>query len=97
MSVTTKHVAISGHAEPGFEAVADAFAENYVSRNELGAACCRYVDGAEIVDLWSGVQNCQTREPWERITMVIDWSATKGIRSSSRTTTAEGDGFRGHP
>ena len=47
-----KHVAISGHVERGFEEVADAFAENFVSRNELGAACSMYVDGAEVVDLW---------------------------------------------
>ncbi len=74
-----KHVAISGHVEPGFEAVADTFAENFVSRNELGAACSMYVDGAEVVDLWGGVRNRRTREPWQRDTMVIVWSATKGM------------------
>jgi hypothetical protein len=47
-----KHVAISGHAEPGFEGVADTFAENFVRRNELGAACCMYVDGTDVLDLW---------------------------------------------
>jgi CubicO group peptidase (beta-lactamase class C family) len=74
-----KHFAISGHAEPGFEGVADAFAENFVNRNELGAACCMYVDGTEVVDLWGGVRNHKTGEPWERNTMVIVWSATKGM------------------
>ncbi len=74
-----KHFAISGHAEPGFEGVADAFAENFVNRNELGAACCMYVDGTEVVDLWGGVRNRKTGEPWERNTMVIVWSATKGM------------------
>jgi CubicO group peptidase (beta-lactamase class C family) len=74
-----KHFAISGHVEPGFEGVADAFAENFVHRNELGAACSMYVDGAEVVDLWGGVRNRQTGEPWERDTMVIVWSATKGM------------------
>lgn len=74
-----KHFAISGHAEPGFEGVADAFAENFVSRNELGAACCMYVDGEAVVDLWGGVRNLRTGEPWERDTMVIVWSATKGM------------------
>jgi CubicO group peptidase (beta-lactamase class C family) len=74
-----KHVAISGHVEPGFEGVADAFAENFVSRHELGAACCIYVDGTEVVELWGGVRNRRTGEPWERDTMVIVWSATKGM------------------
>jgi CubicO group peptidase (beta-lactamase class C family) len=74
-----KHVAISGHAEPGFEGVVDAFAENFRSRNELGAACCMYVDGEAVVDLWGGMRNRRTGEPWERGTMVIVWSATKGM------------------
>jgi CubicO group peptidase (beta-lactamase class C family) len=74
-----KHFAISGHAEPGFEGVADAFTENFISRNELGAACCIYVDGEAVVDLWGGVRNRRTGEPWERDTMVIVWSATKGM------------------
>jgi CubicO group peptidase (beta-lactamase class C family) len=74
-----KHFAISGHTEPGFEGVADAFTENFVSRNELGAACCMYVDGTKVVDLWGGIRNRKTGEPWERDTMVIVWSATKGM------------------
>lgn len=74
-----KHITISGHVEPGFEAIADAFADNFVSRNELGAACFMCVDGAEVVDLWGGVRNRKTGEPWERDTMVIVWSATKGM------------------
>jgi CubicO group peptidase (beta-lactamase class C family) len=74
-----RHVAISGHAEPGFEAVADAFADNFVSRNELGAACSMWVDGVNVVDLWGGIRNRKTGEPWERNTMVIVWSATKGM------------------
>lgn len=74
-----KHAAISGHAAPGFENVADAFAENVVSRNELGAACSMYVDGTKVVDLWGGIRNRKTGEPWERDTMVIVWSATKGM------------------
>src|SRR5690242_7429129 len=77
--MTGQHVAISGHVESGFEGVADAFAENFVSRNELGAACCMHVDGTAVVDLWGGVRNRSTGDPWERETMVIVWSATKGM------------------
>ena len=77
--MASKYANISGHAEPGFEGVADAFAENFASRNELGAACTMYVDGTEVVHLWGGVRNRKTGEPWERNTMVIVWSATKGM------------------
>ena len=74
-----KHFTVSGHTAPGFEGVTEAFAENFVNRNELGAACTMYVDGDEVVDLWGGVRNRKTGEPWERNTMVIVWSASKGM------------------
>ena len=34
---------IHGHAEAGFEAVRLAFADNFLLRRELGAACCSTV------------------------------------------------------
>jgi CubicO group peptidase (beta-lactamase class C family) len=74
-----KVVAVSGHVEPGFEAVRDAFVENFVSRNELGAACSIFVDGENVVDLWGGLRNKRTGEPWEEDTMVLVFSATKGM------------------
>jgi len=72
-------VAIWGHVEPGFEAVREAFVENFTRRNELGAACCIYYRGEKVVDLWGGIRNKQTCEPWEEDTMVIVFSATKGL------------------
>ncbi|MDH5266885.1 MAG: beta-lactamase family protein [Candidatus Bathyarchaeota archaeon] len=75
----TKSSAISGFVKPGFEAVREAFAENFERRNELGAACCIYYRGEKVVDLWGGVRNEATGEPWEEDTMVIVFSATKGL------------------
>ncbi len=48
---------IQGYACPGFEAVREAFAENFARRNELGAACCIYHHGEKVVDLWGGIRN----------------------------------------
>lgn len=73
------NVTISGHVKPEFEAVREAFAENFTRRNELGAACCIYYRGEKVVDLWGGVRNKLTEEPWEEDTMVIVFSATKGL------------------
>ena len=70
---------IHGHVTEGFEAVRDAFLENFSHRNELGAACCIYLHGKKVVDLWGGIRNKATGEPWEEDTMVIVWSATKGL------------------
>ncbi len=63
----------------GFEAVRDAFAENFARRHELGGACCVYHRGEKVVDLWGGVRNKATGEPWEEGTMVIVYSTTKGL------------------
>lgn len=70
---------VDGHVSPGFEAVRDVFAENFTRRHELGGACCVYHHGEKVVDLWGGVRNKSTGEPWEKDTMVIVYSATKGL------------------
>jgi CubicO group peptidase (beta-lactamase class C family) len=59
--------------------VRDAFVDNFARRRELGGACCAYLHGDPVVDLWGGVRNQQTGELWERDTMVIVYSATKGL------------------
>jgi len=70
---------IEGHVSAGFEAVRDAFAENFTRRHELGGACCVYHRGEKVVDLWGGVRNKSTGEPWNEDTMVLVYSATKGL------------------
>ena len=72
-------VRIAGHVSAGFEAVRDAFAENFSTRHELGGACCVYHRGEKVVDLWGGVRNKTTGEPWEEDTMVLVYSTTKGL------------------
>ena len=77
--VTSDRFRIQGHVSPGFEAVREAFAENFARRRELGGACCAYHRGEKVVDLWGGIRNKQTGEPWEQDTMVVVHSATKGL------------------
>jgi len=72
-------VDIHGHVSPGFEPVREAFARNFARRHELGGACCVYHRGMKVVDLWGGVRNKQTGEPWIEDTMVLIYSATKGL------------------
>jgi len=79
MSATTTAQVIEGEISPGFEAVRDAFAENFSERRELGGACCVYRNGEKVVDLWGGIRNRATVEPWERDTMVVVHSASKGL------------------
>ena len=70
---------ISGFVHHGFEGVRAAFAENFTRRRELGGACCAYFMGTPVVDLWGGIRNKQTGEPWDYDTMVVMHSATKGL------------------
>ena len=74
-----RRVEIHGGASRGFEAVRDAFAENFSKRREIGAACCVYHKGEKVVDLWGGVRNKATGELWEEDTMALVYSATKGL------------------
>jgi CubicO group peptidase (beta-lactamase class C family) len=70
---------IHGDVSKGFDAVRDAFRENFSRRNELGAACCVYRHGEKVVDLWGGIRDKATGEPWQKDTMVLVYSATKGF------------------
>ena len=72
-------VAIHGFVSPGYEAVREAFAENFSQRREIGAACCVYHKGEKVVDLWGGIRNKTTGEPWQEDTMALIYSATKGL------------------
>lgn len=74
-----KEPVISGWVKPGFEAVYETFVENFQPRHEIGAACCIYHQGEKVVDIWGGVRNQETGEPWEEDTMVIVFSTTKGM------------------
>src|SRR5690606_24485473 len=48
-------------------------------RGELGAACCVYRHGEKVVDLWGGVRDRKSGDPWRADTMVVVHSATKGL------------------
>lgn len=76
---TSQRISIEGYVGAGFDAVRDAFAENFSRRHELGGACCVYHRGEKVVDLWGGVRNKSTGERWQEDTMVLVYSTTKGL------------------
>jgi CubicO group peptidase (beta-lactamase class C family) len=79
MTAVQDTIGIQGYVSKGFEAVRDAFLENFLLRKEVGAACCIYRQGEKVVDLWGGIKNKAAGEPWQENTMVIVRSATKGF------------------
>jgi CubicO group peptidase (beta-lactamase class C family) len=72
---------IGGWVDTQFEPVLDAFADNFDSRAEVGAAVCVYVDGRPVVDLWGGVADATTGKPWLADSVVLVYSSTKGVTS----------------
>ena len=79
MAAAQKTPLIDGSVSSGFEPVREAFVENFTRRGELGAACCIYHDGEKVVDLWGGVRDRASGEPWLADTMVVVHSTTKGL------------------
>lgn len=70
---------IHGEIAPGFEKVRTEFQRNFAARGEFGAACAVYLKGEKVVDLWGGYRDIKRRLPWERDTLVLVFSATKGM------------------
>ncbi|MEV5756511.1 serine hydrolase domain-containing protein [Streptomyces tendae] len=74
---------IGGDVAAGFEPVREAFAENFAQHGDIGAAVCVYQDGRPVVDLWGGIADRETGRPWERDTLQLVYSATKGATATA--------------
>ncbi len=72
-------VKIEGVCDPKFEGVKQAFAANFESGAETGAACAIALDGNPVVDLWGGFADRAQTRPWTRDTLVNVYSTTKGL------------------
>ncbi|QYO78832.1 serine hydrolase domain-containing protein [Devosia salina] len=74
-------IQIQGSFEPGFEAVADAFAAAFAGRPEMGAGLHVLVKGRSVIDLWAGVADARTDRAWAEDTPSVVFSCTKGLMS----------------
>ncbi len=74
-----KPAPIHGTCDPRFERVREAFAENFLSRREVGAAASIAIDGRSVVDLWGGWIDRSHSAEWQRDTLVNVYSTTKGM------------------
>ena len=73
----TTTVEPKGQCDSRFTAVRDAFAENFDSRNDVGASTAVYLDGKLVVDLWGGHADAAGTRPWQSDTIVNIYSITK--------------------
>jgi len=58
------------------------FRENFEKFGELGAAVSVWQNGKSIVDLYGGFCDARREHPWTSDTLVLVWSATKGVGSA---------------
>lgn len=58
------------------------FRENFEKFGELGAAISIWQNGEPILDLHGGFRDAQREHPWPGDTIVLIWSATKGLGSA---------------
>ena len=69
---------IDGTCATAFGAVREEFERNFAERDEVGASVCVTVDGEPVVDLWGGTADPETGRAWDRDTIGLVWSCTKG-------------------
>jgi len=72
-------VGVQGTCAPEFSGVAEIFSRNFAEYGEVGAAVAICIDGKSVVDLWGGMADSAAQQPWTEDTLVVVWSATKGM------------------
>jgi CubicO group peptidase (beta-lactamase class C family) len=64
------------------EKISPLFQENFNKFGELGAAVSIWQDGEPLLDLHGGSRDARRETPWTPDTLVLIWSATKGLGSA---------------
>jgi CubicO group peptidase (beta-lactamase class C family) len=70
---------VAGHVAAGFEPVRDAFAANFERFGEVGAAFCVHLNGHPVVDIWGGLTEPGSADPYTGDTLQMVMSTTKGV------------------
>jgi CubicO group peptidase (beta-lactamase class C family) len=70
------------HADTLRERIAPLFQENFQRFGELGAGLSIWQNGEPVLGLHGGFRDANREQPWKEDTIVLVWSATKGIGSA---------------
>jgi CubicO group peptidase (beta-lactamase class C family) len=73
---------VSGAADPHFANVVKIFTRLFPGRRFGGGSLCVYIDGAPVVDVWTGWSDRAGTERWTADTGAMVFSATKGVAST---------------
>lgn len=74
---------VHGFVHPAFERVGRAFAANFETGSEVGAALAIYHRGVPVVDVWAGLADGDANRPWTNETLQFVFSTTKGMLALS--------------
>jgi CubicO group peptidase (beta-lactamase class C family) len=69
---------VQGHCDDRFAEVADEFGRNFTERGELGASVSVTVGGETAVDVWGGWADAGRTTAWDKDTLCVMMSCTKG-------------------
>ena len=64
------------------ERLAELFKENFIRFGELGATVSVWQHGKPLLELHGGFRDAKREQPWTPDTIVLFWSATKGLGSA---------------
>ncbi len=73
---------IQGTTEPAFVRVRELLEEQFEGNEHIGAGVAVYHRGKQVVDLWGGLADEDTKRPWEKDTMAVSFSTTKGLTAT---------------
>lgn len=76
----TKAGKLEGTFDPKFKPVVDAIVENFEKHDEVGANTTITLEGKTVLDIWGG-KKARGGDPWEKDTVSIVFSCTKGATS----------------
>jgi CubicO group peptidase (beta-lactamase class C family) len=74
-----RSVPLNGCFDTRYQAVVDAFIENYRSEDEVGSAVSIVIDGETVLDIWGGWKEGARLQEWQHNTIVCMMSVSKGI------------------
>ena len=94
VSEQAKGYPINGFVAPGYEPVLEVFKENFLKRDEIGAACAVFRGRTPVVDLWGGYRDKEKTELWQADTMACVHSSTKAIMAIAMAMAASRGYFR---
>ena len=92
-ATTTPHGPIGGRYASGFKPVVDQFTRHFQNGDEIGASLCVYHRGEMVVDLWGGWADTSTQTPWTADSLIVVFSATKGLAAMALNLAAQRGAF----